>query len=120
MQRPPAQRPRALLNHATVRTGVPVPCAGLFSLWINSHHIVHDLDVYHFVCTLTRDMPLVAHCSLTFEEPARPQGPAWVQVQLNKAEPPLCEPQAVTVVGTYLFGEATDDAGVYSYYGSRH
>ena len=64
-------------------------------------------------------MPLIAHCALTFEEPARPQGPAWVQLQLNNAAPPLCEPQAVTVVGTYLFGEATADAGVYSYYGER-
>ena len=112
-----ARRASALSRPDSTR-GWP-PGTGLFSLWINSHHIVHDLDVYHFVCTLTRESPLVAHCALTFEEPARPQGPAWVQVQLTKALPPSCEPQALTVVGAYLFGQVTEDAGIYSYYGER-
>ena len=35
----------------------------------------------------------------------------------KEAVPPLCGPQSVTVVGAYLFGNQTQDAGVYSYYG---
>ena len=49
---------------------------GLFSMWVDSHNVVHAHDTYHFVCTITRDAPLLATCTLTFEEPARPEGPA--------------------------------------------
>ena len=42
-----------------------------------------------------------------------------VQLRFNEAEPPLCEPQAVTVVGSYFFGSATNDSGTYSFYGRR-
>ena len=92
---------------------------GLFSMWVDSHNVVHAHDTYHFVCTITRDAPLLATCTLTFEEPARPEGPALVQLRFNEAEPPLCEPQAVTVVGSYFFGGATNDSGTYSFYGRR-
>ena len=37
----------------------------------------------HFVCTFTRYEPHIATCTLTFEEPARPEGPAWVRLRFR-------------------------------------
>merc|ERR1712129_267132 len=77
-------------------------------------------DTYHFVCTFSEEETHAATCTLTFEEPNRAQGPAWVtakfrDVKLVPAEEglPNCIAQGVTIIGSYPFSSVTDDAGIY-------
>ena len=41
-------------------------------------------DEWHFVCTLTASDPHLAYCTLTFETPPRPEGPAWVRIRFRQ------------------------------------
>lgn len=87
---------------------------GLFGVKIAVNDPAHD--VYHFVCTFTKDVPHTAQCTLTYEEPARPEGPAWLNIRFNKVNMPDCVPGAATIVGTYFYDALTNAAGVYSFY----
>jgi len=78
-------------------------------------------DTYHFVCTFSDDQLHVATCTLTFEEPARAQGPAWVTAKFYDVkgvsvdgEPERCIAGSITVIGSYPFSSVTDDAGIYA------
>jgi NAD(P)H dehydrogenase (quinone) len=78
-------------------------------------------DTYHFVCTFSEDQLHVATCTLTFEEPARVQGPAWVTAKFHDVKmvsvgdrPPTCIAASITIIGSYPFSSVTDDAGIYA------
>ena len=92
--------------------------SGGFDMKIAIHQT--PADAYHFVCYLSRFSPHVATCTLTFEEPARPEGPAWVQVTFDRvfANPKTgrCESAHATVIGTYFYEYSTSAAGVYVFY----
>mmetsp|Transcript_45688 Transcript_45688/g.75605 ORF Transcript_45688/g.75605 Transcript_45688/m.75605 type:complete len:208 (-) Transcript_45688:291-914(-) len=88
---------------------------GLFDIQIAVNDPPRN-DVYHFVCTLTTDEPHVAFCTLTWEEPSRPEGPAWLNIRFKAMTEPACTPTAATIVGTYFYDFATNAAGVYSFY----
>lgn len=90
---------------------------GLFDIAIAAN--VPTRDVWHFLCTLTRDAPHTAICSLTFETPERPEGPAWMQLLWREFEATTCVPAAATIVGAYFYDALTNDAGVYSFYASK-
>ena len=51
---------------------------GLFDMRISAN--VPTKDSWNFVCTLTVDLPHRAVCTLTFEDPPRDEGPAWVEI----------------------------------------
>ena len=95
---------------------------GLFDVRIAANVPTHD--AWDFVCVLTRDQPHRATCTLTFETPKRPEGPAWVALTFRKVArcgaphaDACCAAQA-TIVGTYFYDALTNDAGVYAFYAS--
>ena len=77
--------------------------------------ISHPPDAWHFVCGTAVDRPKVATCTLTYEEPARPEGPAWVEIRFDDVnfDGEKCAPSKATIVGTYFYDYLTSDAGVY-------
>mmetsp|Transcript_60089 Transcript_60089/g.82315 ORF Transcript_60089/g.82315 Transcript_60089/m.82315 type:complete len:105 (-) Transcript_60089:409-723(-) len=96
---------------------------GLFDMRISAN--VETQDSWNFVCTLTTDEPHVATCTLTFEEPDRLEGPAWVRMVFRDVAsqedteldgPLVCIAPKATIVGTYFYDANTNDAGVYSFY----
>jgi hypothetical protein len=60
---PPPQPPVARATQASTAA------TGLFSFSVSTFHVVHAVDQYHFVCTLTRDEPMVPSL------PPRPTSP---------------------------------------------
>ena len=57
---------------------------GLFDAKIEVLHSPDKQEVgciYHFTCTYTRDEPHAASCTLTFQEPPTPMGPAFGMLQ---------------------------------------
>ena len=114
---------------------------GLFDLRITANVPTHDS--WNFVCTFTVDRPHTATCTLTFEDPPRAEGPAWVEIRFRDLVPQQqggkprekqqlavekgssdggdgvageCVAQTATIVGTYFYDALTNDAGVYSFY----
>lgn len=81
----------------------------------------NDGNAYHFVCTFSRDQPHVATCSLTYEEPARPEGPAWLQVSFSQFEYSLnsdqCIARHISTIGAFPYSHETSAAGVYAFDG---
>jgi len=87
-------------------------------------------DVWHFVCALSPDEPHHATCTLTFESPARPEGPAWLSIHFDvvpSSSPSTwsssasgaagaCETVGANLVGTYFYSAQTNDAGVYNFH----
>jgi len=78
-------------------------------------------DTYNFACSFSGDEPHVLTCTLTFEEPARAQGPAWVTARFHEVElvsldggPPSCVAKSITIIGSYPFSSVTDNAGIYA------
>jgi len=87
----------------------------LFSMMIHVEDSAQD--AYEFVCTVTDLLPNEAHCSLTYEIPHRPEGPAWVRAifdETGRQEEDGCIPKRVSIIGTYFFWNGKGDAGVYS------
>ena len=84
--------------------------ANLFDIKIS-----HPPDAWHFVCGMAADRPKVATCTLTYEEPARPEGPAWVEIRFDEVnfDGRACVPSTATIIGTYFYDFLTSDAGVY-------
>jgi len=82
---------------------------------------VNDGNAYHFVCTFTHDQPHVATCSLTYEEPARPEGPAWLQVSFSQfehsASSDQCIARHISTIGAFPYSHETSAAGVYAFDG---
>ena len=89
----------------------------LFSMMIHVDNAEHD--AYEFLCTFTDLEPNVAHCSLTFEEPHVPEGPAWVRAVFDTSSRSggsgYAIPSRVSVTGTYFYWMGKGDAGVYSF-----
>eukprot|EP00404_Azadinium_spinosum_P000849 CAMPEP_0180415716 /NCGR_PEP_ID=MMETSP1036_2-20121128/70_1 /TAXON_ID=632150 /ORGANISM="Azadinium spinosum, Strain 3D9" /LENGTH=603 /DNA_ID=CAMNT_0022420541 /DNA_START=70 /DNA_END=1882 /DNA_ORIENTATION=- len=92
----------------------------LFSMRIAINDAPHD--VYHFVCTFSQDEPHTATCTLTYEEPARPQGPAWVKATFSGLRSTQedegafrCVAERVSVIGSYPYSALTDSAGIYAF-----
>ena len=54
----------------------------LFDVAIAANDPHHD--VWHFSCALTAGEPHLAFCTLTFEKPLRPEGPAWVRIRFSQ------------------------------------
>ena len=92
--------------------------SGLFDIRIAANVPTHD--VWHFVCALVRDEPHHATCTLTFETPTRPEGPAWLSIRFGKvsASSPAgpCRASEASLLGTYFYDALTNDAGVYAFY----
>lgn len=105
----------AFYNDSNVRA------TGLFDMRITANDAARDS--WNFVCTFTWDEPHTATCSLTFETPARAEGPAWVTVRfvgvaaVSPGAP--CVASVAVVVGTYFYDALTNDAGVYSFYATN-
>ena len=58
----------------------------------------------------------MATCTLTFEYPLRPEGPAWLQLNFEDvAGAPQCVPGRISMIGTYFYDALTNDAGVYAF-----
>ena len=62
----------------------------------------------------------MATCTLTFEYPLRPEGPAWLQLNFEEVHRsgilPDCTAGRVSMIGTYFYDALTNDAGVYAFY----
>ena len=74
------------------------------------------------MCTFTVDEPHLATCTLTYEEPSRPEGPAWLRMKFINVYPlysssSSCVAANVTVIGTYFYDALTNATGVYAFYG---
>jgi len=91
---------------------------GLFDIHIDVNN--KPKDVYYFVCTVTKDQPHTAQCSLTNHVNSmaeHPQGPAWINLFLHDmSEASHCAPQKATIAGTYFWATETHSTGVYSFY----
>merc|ERR1719401_1282024 len=96
---------------------------GLFDAKIHVHNEAND--IYHFLCTYTEDDPHVATCTLTYEEPARLQGPALITIRFRNVVPAshtsnvprgTCVGQSATIIGNYFYDSEMVAAGVYSFY----
>jgi len=87
---------------------------GLYDAFISVTSSKPQASGYHFSCSATRGAPASAGCALTFEEPARAQGPGYVRLELGLNA--KCEATSATAVGTYFFASETSHAGVYSFY----
>lgn len=89
--------------------------SGLFDISIQANIVTHDQ--WHFVCSFNPEAPHVATCTLTFEFPLRPEGPAWLQLFFENVTgtPPHCTPGRVSILGTYFYDALTNDAGVYRF-----
>lgn len=102
----------------TVYNTSSTPKTGLFDVSIAANVPTHD--VWNFVCALARGTPHEAVCTLTFEEPLRPEGPAWLSVRFRSVarDPKLssCRAAEATFVGSYPYDALTHDAGVYVFY----
>ena len=87
---------------------------GLFDVSLSS-----PPDSWHFICVLTPDAPHDATCTLTYETPLRPEGPAWLKIRFrvapSHANRSLCVASGATLVGTYFYDALTNDAGVYAF-----
>jgi len=88
----------------------------LLSLAIAVDGLHGKQDAYYFVCAFADDQPLTATCTLTQEDPARPQGPALVTARFQdvKTSGQGCVPHSIRLIGSYPFSSVTDDAGIYS------
>merc|ERR1712086_114375 len=91
---------------------------GLFNIHIDVQN-AHK-DVYVFVCTLTRDQPHTAQCSLvvhTNRMKEHPDGPAWINMFFREMSSSTnCAPKQATIAGTYLWADETHSTGDYSFY----
>ena len=72
------------------------------------------------MCTFNPEAPQVATCTLTFEYPLRPEGPAWLQLNFEDvdcadAACTRCRAGRVSMIGTYFYDALTNDAGVYAF-----
>jgi hypothetical protein len=70
---------------------------GLFDIRISAN--VPTKDSWNFVCTLTVDEPHKATCTLTFEDPPRDEGPAWVEIRFRDLALPEAGTAAATAAG---------------------
>eukprot|EP00746_Dinoflagellata_sp_MGD_P089485 gnl/MRDRNA2_/MRDRNA2_35318_c0_seq2.p1 gnl/MRDRNA2_/MRDRNA2_35318_c0~~gnl/MRDRNA2_/MRDRNA2_35318_c0_seq2.p1 ORF type:complete len:149 (-),score=15.02 gnl/MRDRNA2_/MRDRNA2_35318_c0_seq2:71-517(-) len=96
---------------------------GLFDAKIHVNNEVGD--IYHFLCTYTKDEPHIATCTLTYEEPARLQGPALITIRFKNVVPAApnsglpndsCIAGSATIVGNYFYDSEMVAAGAYSFY----
>jgi len=94
--------------------------SGLFDIAIAANVPTHD--AWHFVCTFNPEQPHVATCTLTYEVPLRPEGPAWLQISFDnvtRAVPSdpssACTAGSISMIGTYFYDALTNDAGVYAF-----
>lgn len=89
--------------------------SGLFDISIQADIATHDQ--WHFVCSFNPEAAHVATCTLTFEFPLRPEGPAWLQLFFENVtgSSPHCTPGRVSILGTYFYDALTNDAGVYRF-----
>lgn len=99
------------------------PTTGLFDAKIHVHNDVGD--IYHFLCTYTNDEPHIATCTLTYEEPARLQGPALITIRFrdvtlapssSSLPAGTCVAGSATIIGNYFYDSQMVAAGVYSFY----
>merc|ERR1712167_194215 len=99
-------------------------CQSGWMTMYNTYHSTHSLfdakihvnnsanDIYHFLCTYTKDEPHTARCTLTYEEPARKQGPALVTIRFkdvvaansNSSVPSgTCVAGSAVIIGNYFY-----------------
>jgi hypothetical protein len=99
------------------------PQTGLFDVKIHVNNEAND--IYHFLCTYTKDDAHTATCTLTYEEPARKQGPALVTIRFrdvksassaNNLPEGSCTAASATIVGNYFYDSEMVAAGAYSFY----
>ena len=88
--------------------------SGLFDI-----EIANGEDAWTFVCGFARERPHEATCTLTFETPARPEGPAWLLLRFTRVVATAngaCVGAAASITGTYFYDGLTNDAGVYVFH----
>ena len=92
--------------------------SGLFDVAIAANIPTHD--VWHFVCTFNPEAAHAATCTLTYETPLRPEGPAWLQLNFDDVSGSPCRAGRISMIGTYFYDALTNDAGVYAFHATLH